>query len=262
MVHGPAMQTVLLAGGLGTRLSEETESRPKPMVEIGPWPILRHIMQLYADQGYGEFVVAVGYLGHVIKRYFRDVLDLAGDLTFDLANRRVASQGEPPPAWIVNLVDTGVHTQTAGRLKRLAPHLRAQPFMVTYGDGLCSVDLRALLSFHHAHGKLATLTAVRPAARFGALALEGERVSAFVEKTQLAEGWINGGFMVLQPEVLERVTGDDCVLERDILPQLAAEGQLGAYRHHGYWQCMDTLRDVRTLQEQWSSGRPPWTVRG
>lgn len=261
MVALASMQAVILAGGLGTRLSEMTGLRPKPMVEVGPWPILRHIMEVYSHHGVDEFVVALGYLGDVIKRYFQDMVDLDGDVTLDLGARRVDRHGSRLPSWRIHLVETGLHTQTAGRLLALAPRLAGGPFMLTYGDGLSNVDVGALLAFHKAQGKLATITAVRPPARFGALTLEEGRVAAFVEKTQLAEGWINGGFMVLEPGVLAYLKSPEQVLERDVLPVLAAQGQLAAFRHEGYWQCMDTVRDLKMLQEQWDSGAPAWMVR-
>ncbi|NOT34581.1 MAG: glucose-1-phosphate cytidylyltransferase [Candidatus Eisenbacteria bacterium] len=252
------MQTVILAGGLGTRLSEETSLRPKPMVEIGDRPILHHIMDLYASQGFDEFVVALGYLGHMIKRYVVDWTTLSGDLAVDLKTGGVVRHESTPRHWKVNLVETGAATETGGRLKRCTSHLRREPFMLTYGDGVCDVDLRALVAFHRAHGKLATVTAVHPPARFGELDLNGDRVEAFAEKRQLKQGWINGGFMVLEPRVLDIITGDDTVLERDVLEVLAGQGELCAFRHEGFWQCMDTLRDVRTLSDMWQTGKAPW----
>jgi glucose-1-phosphate cytidylyltransferase len=255
------MQTVILAGGLGTRLAEETSVRPKPMVEIGDRPILHHIMDLYDAHGYTEFVIALGYLGHMIKRYVMDWTTLSGHLAVDLASGGVTRHGAPNRDWKVSLIETGSGTETGGRLKRCAPHLRGETFMLTYGDGLSSVDLKSVLEFHRRHGKLATVTAVHPPARWGEMELAGDAVTAFAEKVQVRQGWINGGFMVMEPGVLDRITGDDTVLERDVLTALAAEGQLVAYRHEGFWQAMDTLRDVRALTALWESGTPPWVRR-
>ena len=252
------MQTVILAGGLGTRLSEETTLKPKPMVEIGDRPILQHIMESYAGQGEREFVIALGYLGHMIKRYFMDWRALGGDLAIDFAAGTVARAGEPPHDWKVQLVETGAETQTGGRVKRVAKYLRNEPFMLTYGDGVSDVDLHALVEFHRRHGKLATVTGVHPPARFGEMNVVGDRVERFDEKPQLREGWINGGFMVFERAVVDRIAGDDTVLERDVLEPLAREGQLMAWKHDGFWQCMDTLRDVRTLTTLWQDGRAPW----
>lgn len=253
------MKVVLLAGGLGTRLSEETDNKPKPMVEIGGHPILWHIMKYYAASGFREFVVALGYRGQVVKRYFLDYHALAGSLTVDLAANavRFRDDAEREP-WVVHLCDTGVHTNTGGRVKRLAAELR-EPFMLTYGDGLGNVDLSALLAFHRAHGRLATVTAVRPPARFGGLVFDGDRVREFTEKPQIGEGWINGGFFVFEPGVLDYLEGDASSLEADGLENLARAGQLMAYRHDDFWQCMDTLRDVRLLEKYWREGAP-WKV--
>ena len=252
------MQTVILAGGLGTRLSEETTLRPKPMVEIGDRPILQHIMEIYASQGHRDFVVALGYLGHMIKRHFMDWRSLGGDLAIDFAANTVAREGEPPHDWKVQLAETGAETQTGGRVRRLAKYLRNEPFMLTYGDGVSDVDLRGLLEFHKKHGKLATVTGVHPPARFGEMNVVGDRVERFDEKPQLKQGWINGGFMVFERSVIERIAADETVLERDVLEPLAAEGQLMVWKHDGFWQCMDTLRDVRTLTAMWQSGSAPW----
>jgi len=252
------MRTVILAGGLGTRLAEETSVRPKPMVEIGDRPILHHIMDLYGAHGFTDFVLALGYLGNMIKRHVMDWTTLSGDLAVDLASGIVTRYSPPGRDWKVSLIETGAGTETGGRLKRCAPHLGNEPFMLTYGDGLSSVDLRAVLEFHRRHGKLATVTAVHPPARWGEMELEQDRVASFAEKVQIRQGWINGGFMVLEPAVLERVEGDATVLERDVLTRLADEGQLRAYRHEGFWQAMDTLRDVRALTALWESGSPPW----
>jgi glucose-1-phosphate cytidylyltransferase len=254
------MRTVILAGGLGTRLTEETEVRPKPMVEIGGYPILWHIMKHYAHYGLKEFVVALGYKGEIIKRYFIDCLDLDGSLTLSLKERRVERHDRHPEDWTVHLVETGLHTITGGRLKRLQPLLSEGTFMMTYGDGVCDVDLRQLLEFHRAHGRLATITAVRPPARFGGLEFDGDRVVRFTEKPQLGEGWINGGFFVLEPGVLDYIDGDATHWEREPLEQLARGGQLMAYRHDSFWQCMDTLRDQRLLESLWASHRAPWKM--
>lgn len=253
------MKTVILAGGLGTRLAEETETKPKPMVEIGGRPILWHILKHYAHHGLREFVLALGYKGEAIKRWCLDQQALGGDMTVDLAAASVTRRGPPPEDWRVHLVDTGTHTLTGGRVKRLEALLRDQTFMVTYGDGVSDVDLTNLLAFHRAHGRLATLTAVRPPARFGGLVLDGEQITRFTEKPQAGEGWINGGFLVFEPGVFEHLRHDSS-LEADVLEGLAAAGQLMAWRHEGFWQCMDTLRDKRLLEGLWERGRAPWKV--
>jgi glucose-1-phosphate cytidylyltransferase len=253
------MKVVIFAGGLGSRLSEETESKPKPMVEIGGRPILWHIMKHYAHHGLKEFVIALGYRGEVIKRWFLDMAELDGSFTLSLGDRRVERHDRPLDDWKLMLIDTGVETQTGGRLTRVAPLLRDCTFMLTYGDGLCDVDLGKLLAFHRAHGKLATVTAVRPPARFGELQFDGDLVKRFSEKPQLGEGWINGGFFVLEPGVLDLIPGD-VHWEREPLERLAAAGQLMAYKHESFWQCMDTLREKRMLDSLWVSGRAPWKV--
>jgi glucose-1-phosphate cytidylyltransferase len=254
------MKVVILAGGLGTRLAEETEVKPKPMVAIGGRPILWHIMKHYAQYGHDEFVIALGYKGEVIKRYFMDYVDLNGRLTLSLKDRRVDRHDAHPEQWTVHLVDTGAQTETGGRLKRLAPMLSDGTFMVTYGDGVSNVDLHKLLQFHRAHGRLATLTAVRPPARFGGLEFEGDRVCRFTEKPQIGEGWINGGFLVLEPGVLDYIEGDQTDIARAPMEQLARDGELMAYRHEEFWQCMDTFRDVRLLETLWARGSAPWAV--
>ncbi|HZS38696.1 MAG TPA: glucose-1-phosphate cytidylyltransferase [Polyangia bacterium] len=251
------MKVVILAGGFGTRLSEETEIKPKPMVEIGGRPILWHIMKGYARHGFNEFVIALGYKGESIKEYFLNYPDHNSDLTVQTATGHVSRRKTPPEDWIVHLQDTGLETITGGRVKRLAPFL-TETFMLTYGDGVADVDLPKLLAFHRAHGKLATLTAVRPPARFGALELDGDRVTRFHEKPQAGEGWINGGFFVMEPGVLEYIDGDAIHLEREPLERLAQDGQLMVHRHAGFWQPMDTLRDVRQLNAMWSAGKAPW----
>ncbi|HEX9402564.1 MAG TPA: glucose-1-phosphate cytidylyltransferase [Anaeromyxobacter sp.] len=255
------MKVVILAGGLGTRLSEETEVRPKPMVEIGGRPILWHIVKSYAHQGFREFAIALGYKGEHIKRFFLEYRHLSCNMTVSVRDGAAqVHDDEPAEDWVVHLVDTGVETQTGGRVKRLAPLLGDETFMLTYGDGVSNVDLKKLLAFHKAHGKLATITAVRPPARFGGLLFAGDRVQEFQEKPQIGEGWINGGFMVLEPGVLKYLGGDAAVLEVDGLQHLARDGQLMAYRHDAFWQCMDTLREVRGLQKLWADGQAPWKV--
>jgi glucose-1-phosphate cytidylyltransferase len=253
------MKTVILAGGLGTRLSEETDVRPKPMVEIGGRPILWHIMKGYAHHGFKEFIVALGYKGEAIKEYFLNYPLINSDLTVSLGSGEVTRRRPADEDWVVHLQDTGVETMTGGRVKRLAPFLN-ETFMLTYGDGVANVDIRALVAFHRAHGKLATLTAVRPPARFGALETDGDQVTRFLEKPQTGEGWINGGFFVLEPGVLDYIEGDPTHLEREPLETLARDGQLMAYRHGDFWQSMDTLRDVRLLNGLWKDGRAPWRV--
>ena len=253
------MKTVILAGGMGTRLSEETANRPKPMVEVGGKPILWHLLTGYAARGFTEFVIALGYKQEVIKEYFAAFWAHNNDLTVDLttgdvevAHQRLAER------WKVHLVDTGLQTMTGGRIRRLRGVLGDETFMCTYGDGLASIDVADLLAFHRREGRIATLTAVRPPARFGALAIDGTRVLDFQEKAQASEGWINGGFFVFEPAIFDRIAGDDTLLEHEPLVRLAREGQLSAYRHEGFWQPMDTLRDKRLLDELWESGRPPW----
>lgn len=254
------MKVVILAGGFGTRLAEETDRIPKPMVEIGGRPILWHIMKHYAHFGHKEFFIALGYKGEVIKRYFLDYYTLNGSMTINLASGEVQIQEKECEDWIVHLIDTGLNTLTGGRIKRLEPWLRDGTFMVTYGDGVSNVDLTQLLRFHRSHGRLATVTAVRPPARFGGLIFDGDLVVEFTEKPQTGEGWINGGFLVFEPGVFDYLESDESSLEADALEHLAADGQLAAYRHEGFWQCMDHLRDVRLLQNLWQSGSPPWKV--
>ena len=259
-LKGPPMKVVLLAGGLGTRLAEETEVKPKPMVEIGGRPILWHIMRLYAHQGFNEFCVALGYKGEMIKRYFLDYHRLSGNLTVNTGTGDVMRRHKADEDWLLHLVDTGADTLTGGRVRRLEPWLRGETFMLTYGDGVANIDLAALLAFHREHGKLATVSAVRPPSRFGGLVFDGDMVTAFTEKPQIGEGWINGGFMVLEPGIFHYLAKDDDSLEVATLERLAAENQLAAYKHHGFWQCMDTMRDVRLLNSLWESGDAPWRV--
>jgi glucose-1-phosphate cytidylyltransferase len=255
------MKVVILAGGLGTRLAEETATVPKPMVEIGGRPILWHIMKIYAEQGFDEFVVALGYKGEVVKRYFFEIQALNGSLTIDLASRKITPHDQPTGNWKIHLVETGLETNTGGRLLRLKHILQDATFMLTYGDGVADIDLKGLLAFHRSHGKLATVTAVRPPARFGGLEFDGTgRVSKFIEKPQIGEGWINGGFLIMEPGVFSYLADDRSSLETDALEQLAASDLLMAYRHERFWQCMDTLRDKRQLEHLWDSGAAPWRV--
>ncbi len=254
------MKVVVLAGGLGTRLAEETEVKPKPMVDIGGHPILWHILKGFAHHELREFVVALGYRGDVIKRWMIDHVALSGSMTVDLRKDTIERHARELDDWLVHLAETGPQTNTGGRLRRLAPLLSQERFIVTYGDGVSDVDVKSLVAFHKEQGKLATITAVRPPARYGGLYFDGPLVSEFTEKPQAGEGWINGGFMVLEPAVLDRIGGDETSLEAEVLESLASERQLAAYKHPGFWQCMDTLRDKRFLDGLWSTGRAPWKV--
>lgn len=253
------MKVLILAGGLGTRLSEETEVRPKPMVEIGGRPILWHIMKGYAHFGYTDFVLLLGYKGFYIKEYFANYLLHNSNVTIDLARDRVEVLSTESEPWRVTLLDTGSETMTGGRIKRAAPHVGAETFMLTYGDGVSDVDLEALLSFHRRHGKALTMTSVRPDGRFGTFAAEpDDRVSMFLEKPRGDGAWINGGFFVCEPRLFEYLEGDATVLEREPMQRMAAEGELFTYRHDGFWKCMDTLRDKNDLNQMWQSGRAKW----
>jgi glucose-1-phosphate cytidylyltransferase len=257
------MKVVILAGGLGTRLAEETDIKPKPMVEIGGRPIIWHIMQHYSYYGFNEFVVALGYRGEVIKRYMIDYCKLTSDLTVKIRSGDVMRRGSNGTYcdWTVDLVDTGANTQTGGRLKRLQPYLGNSAFMMTYGDGVSDVNVKDLLAFHKSHKKLATLTAVRPPARFGHMHFEGDLITQFTEKPQTEQGWINAGFFVLEPSVIDYIDGDNTAFEREPLERLAAEKQLSAYKHPHFWQCMDTLRDKRLLEDIWTKGQAPWKTQ-
>ena len=254
------MKVVLLAGGLGSRLAEETELKPKPMVEIGGKPILWHIMKCYAHYGFNEFFIALGYKGEMIKRYFLDYYSLNGSMTINLSSGTVATHEKECEDWTVHLVDTGLQTNTGGRIKRLKQWLSDETFMATYGDGVSDIDLSHVLQFHRSHGKIATVGAVRPPARFGGLVFDGDLVSDFTEKPQIGEGWINGGFLVFEPQVFDYLSGDNSSLEADAMERLALDKQLVAYRHDRFWQCMDTMRDMRLLQSLWQSGNAPWKV--
>jgi glucose-1-phosphate cytidylyltransferase len=251
---------VILCGGMGTRLAEQTEMKPKPMVEIGGHPILWHIMKHYSHYGYNEFVLALGYKGDQIKRYFFEFAALNRDFSVDLNDGQVRTLSHNGGEnWRVHLVDTGANTLTGGRLKRLEHLIGGKTFMMTYGDGVGAVDVPRLLNFHRAHGGLATLTAVHPPARFGALEFEGDRICHFIEKSTLHEGWINGGFFVIEPKALQYIE-KDVMWEHAPMERLSSEGRLFAYKHDGFWQCMDTQRDLKYLESLWDLGNPPWKI--
>lgn len=251
------MKTVILAGGLGTRISEESHLRPKPMIEIGGRPILWHIMKLYGHHGINEFVICCGYKGYMIKEYFANYFLHMSDVTIDLSNNSMQVHNQSAEPWKITLVDTGDATQTGGRIARVADHIDGT-FCLTYGDGVSDVDIGALVAFHADQGREATVTAIQPAGRFGALGIDGDLVTSFHEKPQGDNRWINGGFFVCEPSVLDRLDGDGTVFEREPLEGLAADRQLAMYRHNGFWMAMDTLRDKTQLEDMWTSGRAPW----
>lgn len=252
------MKAVILAGGLGTRISEESHLRPKPMIEIGGRPILWHIMKIYSRYGISDFVICLGYKGYVIKEYFANYFLHMSDVTFDMSNNSMEVHQRYVEPWRVTLVDTGENTLTGGRLRRVRDHLGDEPFCFTYGDGVADVDIGALVAFHRAHGRDATVTAIQPPGRYGALNLDGEAVRGFQEKPAGDGAWINGGFFVLNPSVIDGITGDDTSWEGEPLMRLAADDRLRAYSHHGFWHAMDTLRDKNHLEELWRGGRAPW----
>ena len=254
------MKVAILAGGFGTRLAEETEIKPKPMVEIGGHPILWHIMMHYSYYGFKDFAIALGYKGEVIKKYMVDYYPIYSNLTVNLKSGKVIVHDGPKQDWTVELVNTGIRTQTGGRIKKLAPYLGNETFMLTWGDGVSDVNLQKLLAFHRSHGKLATVTAVRPPARYGYMKFDKDKVKEFTEKPQIGEGWINGAFFVLEPAVFDYIDGDDTIWEREPLERLAKDGQLMAYRHTSFWQCMDTLREKYILESLWQSGKAPWKI--
>lgn len=253
------MKVVILAGGMGSRISEESVLRPKPMIEIGGKPLLWHIMKLYSAYGLNDFIVCCGYKGFVIKEYFANYFLHMSDVTFELKHSKMHVHQTHSEPWTVALIDTGLHTMTGGRLKRIQPYLEAEDFCLTYGDGLADIDIPALLTFHRAQQSLATVTAVPPPARFGALVMDGAKVTKFREKPQ-SDGWINGGFFVLSPKVIDYIHSDATVLEQEPMSRLAEEGRLSGYKHQGFWQPMDTLRERNVLEELWNSGRAPWKV--
>ncbi len=256
------MKVVILAGGFGTRISEESHLKPKPMIEIGGRPILWHIMKIYSSFGFNDFVVCLGYKGYCIKEYFAHYFLHESDITFDFSdgNQRTVHNHTAEP-WRVTLVDTGAETMTGGRVKRVAPYLDGQPFMLTYGDGVADVNIAELLAYHKAHGKQATVTSIQPAGRFGALDLDdANRVHGFQEKPKGDGSWVNGGFFVLEPGVIDRIAGDPTVFEKEPMEGLAHDNQLVAYKHDGFWQPMDTLRDKNYLEDLWSGGKAPWKL--
>jgi len=254
------MKVVLLAGGLGTRLSEETVVKPKPMVEIGGKPILWHIMKSYSHWGFNDFVICLGYKGYMIKEFFVNYLTHQSDLTIDLRANTSQIHNNKAEPWRITLVDTGDKTLTGGRVLRVKEYLGKETFMLTYGDGVADINIEKLLEFHRGHGRLATVTAVRPPSRFGGMSINDSWVTDFIEKPQIGEGWINGGFFVLEPGVLDYIRGDETLFEREPLETLSRDGQLAAYKHDSFWQCMDTLRDVTLLNELWDSHNPPWKL--
>lgn len=254
------MKVVLLAGGFGTRISEESHLKPKPMIEIGEQPVLWHIMKSYSHYGFNEFIICAGYKQHVIKEYFADYYLHRSDITFDFSNQnQVTVHSNEAEPWKVTVVDTGLNTMTGGRIKRIQKYVGAEPFMMTYGDGVCDIDLNQLLAFHQRHGKLATMTAVQPGGRFGTLEIEDDAtISRFAEKRKEDGGWINGGYMVLEPQVFDYIEGDATTFEREPLERLSQEGQLSAYQYAGFWQCMDTLRDKLFLEDLLEKRQAPW----
>jgi len=256
------MKVVLLAGGFGTRINEESHLKPKPMIEIGERPILWHIMKYYSHFGYNEFVICLGYKSHVIKEFFADYFLHTSDITFDLKNNEMIIHNIAAEPWKVTLVETGLNTMTGGRIKKIRQYVDNKPFMLTYGDSVCDADINEIEKFHFGHGKVATITAIQPGGRFGVIDIHTDgTITSFREKSKEDGGWINGGFMVLQPEIFDYIPdGDDAVFEREPLEKLAARGQLVAYKHNGFWQCMDTLRDKLLLEEYLAKGQAPWKV--
>ena len=258
---GVEVKVVILAGGLGTRLSEETGTRPKPMVEIGGMPIIWHIMKIYSHYGFNEFIICLGYKGYIIKEFFSNYFLHMSDVTFDMRNNRMDVHRENAEPWRVTLIDTGEHTQTGGRIKRILPHVAGDDvFALTYGDGVTDLDIGKEVDFHRAHGRRATVTAVRPAKRFGAISLDGDRVVAFTEKPDNDGGWINGGFFLLSPSVGELIAGDQTIWEREPMQKLAEMDDMRAFVHEGFWHPMDTLRDKSFLEEEWQHGHAQWRV--
>jgi glucose-1-phosphate cytidylyltransferase len=255
------MKVVILAGGYGTRLAEFTDVIPKPMVPVGGKPILLHIMQTYASRGFNEFILALGYKADVIKQYFLNYASINSDFTVSMSDGSIEFHNSSSLDWKVTLVDTGLNTMTGGRVKRLKDHINDETFMLTYGDGVSDVDVGEVLKFHKQHGQMVTVTTVRPSARFGELDIKEDTVNSFAEKPQTSKGWINGGYFVIEPEFIDSIDGDETILERQPLEGVAHKGQLMAYRHEGFWQCMDTVRDRDYLEKLWATGDAPWLVR-
>jgi len=256
------MKTIILAGGFGTRLSEETKSKPKPMVEVGGRPILWHIMKIYAHHGFNEFVLGLGYKADLIKKYFIEYANYSGNITVEIRDGKSVITRREQDEWIIHLEDTGLDTMTGGRVKKLSKWVENEPFMLTYGDGVSNINIKELIRFHKKQGRLATLTAVRPPARYGGINIKNNIVESFTEKPQTGEGWVNGGFMVCDPQILRMIEGTGTSLEAELLGTLAEQGQLSVYCHDGFWQCMDTLRDLKYLESVWASGKAPWQVWG
>ncbi len=255
------MKAVILAGGFGTRLAEETDMRPKPMVEVGGKPMLWHIMNVFSANGVNEFIIALGYKGEIVKEYFLNYYAINNDISIDLAAGQTTIHAGKQPNWKVHLIDTGLHTQTGGRLKRLKNWFdEDETFMFTYGDGVADVNVQSLLEFHNSHGKLASVTTVRSPARFGRIGFDGDLITDFYEKSVAAEGWINGGYFVLNAKVLDYIDGDESIWEREPIEKLARDGQLMGHRHYGFWSCMDTLKEKNMLEALWQSGDPPWKI--
>jgi glucose-1-phosphate cytidylyltransferase len=255
-----SVKAVILAGGLGTRLAEETEIRPKPMVEIGGYPILWHIMKIYSFHGINDFVVCLGYKGRVIREFFANYAQHLSDITFDYREDSVVIHQRKVEPWRITLVETGESTMTGGRMKRIRQYVEDGPFCFTYGDGVADIDIRKLIAFHRQHGRLVTVTSVLPPGRYGVLEIEGAQVNKFVEKPHGEAGWINGGFFVVEPKAIDYIDAEDTIWEQEPMRRLAANGQLTAYKHDGFWQAMDTLRDKQHLQSLWDAGRAPWRV--
>ena len=254
------MKVIILAGGRGSRLGEETANLPKPMIEIGGFPIMWHIMKIFAHWGFNEFIPALGYKGNIIKQYFLNYFHQTNDITVKIQSGEIENQSNPSEDWIIHLLNTGINTQTGGRIRRAMKFANNESVFATYGDGLADINLKELLRFHQNHGRLATVTAVHPPSRFGSLDLNGDSVASFAEKLQIKKGWINGGFFVFNPEVKDYIACDDIPLESDPLINLAKEGQLMAFRHDGFWQPMDTIREKGVLNQLWKTGKPPWKV--
>lgn len=253
------MKVLILAGGFGTRISEATDSKPKPMIEIGGKPILWHIMKSYSEHGFNEFVILLGYKSYVIKEFFANYFLHQSDVTFDLKNNSMEVHDNFSENWKVTLIDTGLNTFTGGRIKRAAKFIGNEPFLLTYGDGVADVNIKETVDFHKEHGKKITMTAIQPEGRFGALGIDNDQtIHSFLEKPKGDGAWINGGYFICEPSVIEYIAGDETIFEREPLENLAKEGELKAYKHYGFWQCMDTLRDKNKLEELWQSGTPPW----